>query len=280
MRLVVGCVVVLCAAVAGAGCKKPLTPAGRPGAPTVAHSLAPAITPDGLFVESVLLERPVGDALLDRDLWAVTVPAGAPEARTLLTENGLRAGVLGGNLPQQLQDLLESDADAVDPRGLTFNLRKEAVLPTAGPLDPCKFSLLADLAGEPKAVELKHARCGILLKPQPAGAGRVRVWCEPRIQHGERRDQYRPNEDGTEITKTEEAPLEKFPTLGFEVTLGPEDCLVIGWSADQPDTLGAVLFGVEVDNRPRQRVLVIRARQMSRPGTADLPVIAGPWRRR
>src|SRR5262245_34268854 len=221
MRLVGG-VVVVCAAVAGAGCKKPLTPTDRPGAPTVAHSIAPAIAPEGLFVESMLLERPLGDPLLDRDLWAATLPVGAPETRALLAENGLRVGVLGGNLPQRLQDLLESEADTVDPRGLTFNLRKEAVLPHAGPVDPCKFALTTDLAGQPKAVELKQARCGVLVRPQPAEGGHVRVWCEPQIQYGERRDLYRPNEDGTGFAKIEEVPLERFPTLTFDVTRSEE----------------------------------------------------------
>jgi hypothetical protein len=276
---VVGCVV-LCAAVAAGGCKKPLTPTDSAATQTVARSLGPTVAPEGLFVESVLLERPVGDAFLDRDLWAAALPVGEPETRTLLAENGLRAGVLTGRLPQKFQDLLNSDADAVDPHGMTFNSRKEAVIPTAGPTDPCQFALLADLAGKPKPVELKQARCGVLVKPQPADAGRVRVWCEPQIQHGDRRELYRPTEDGTRFTKFEEVPLEKYPAFGFEVTLGPEDCLVIGWSADRPATLGAALFGVEVDNRPRQRVLVIRGRQTSRTASDDLPVIAGPWRRR
>ena len=174
----------------------------------------------------------------------------------------------------------DSAADAVDPHGMTFNSRKDAVIPTAGPVDRCKFALLTDFAGQPRSVELKQARCGILVKPQPADGGRVRIWCEPQIQHGERRELYRPTEDVTGFAKFEEVPLEKFLEFGFEATLGPEDCLVIGWSADRPATLGGALFGVEADNRPRQRVLVIRARQTGRTASDDLPVIAGPYRRR
>jgi hypothetical protein len=271
-----GWVIVLCAAVAGTGCKQPRTSAGQ----SVARLFSPAVAPDGLYVQSVLLERPVGDHFLDREIWAATLPAGEPETRALLTENGLRAGLLTGRLPQRFQELLDSEADTVDPHGLTFNHRQDAVLPTAGPVDPCKFSLLGDLSGKPKPVELKQARCGIYLKPQLAESGRVKLWCEPQIQHGERREWYRPTEDGTKLTKVEETPLEKFPELGFDVTLGPDDCLLIGWSADRPETLGAVLFGVEADNRPRQRLLVVRARQTSRSAAADLPPIVDPLRRR
>ena len=234
---------------------------------------------EGLIVQSVLLERPVGDSFLDRDLWASTIPAGDPETRALHAENGLRVGILSGNLPQRFQDLLASIAETVSPLEQTFNTRKESVIPTAGPVDPCRFSLLADLAGKPKPVELKQARCGFLIKPQAADGDRVRIWCEPQIQHGERREWYRPTEDGTGFAKFEEIPLEQFPMLAFEATIASGDCLVIGWQAEKPSTIGAAMFEVEADHRARQRVLVIRARQTGRSAGDHLPVIAGPYRR-
>ena len=85
-----------------------------------------------------------------------------------------------------------------------------------------------------------------------------------RSKHGERLDRYRPNEDGTGFVKTEELPLETFSKLGFDAILGPGDCLVIGWNAEQVETLGQALFSAEINNRPRQRVLVIRAYQNGR----------------
>ena len=109
--------------------------------------------------------------------------------------------------------------------------------------------------------------------------GSVKIACEPQIQHGERRDRYRPTEDGTSFAKVEELPVEKFSKLAFETTLGTDDCLVIGWNAEQANTIGSVFFAVEADNRPRQRVLVIRAKQNGRSPTSDLPVIVGPYRR-
>lgn len=278
---VVGGGIVVCALVSlvGAGCQMPSNPTGRPRASAMARSLSPMLLPEALLVQSVLLERPIGDDFLDRELWETTLPVGEPETRALLAENGLRAGILGGTLPQRFQDLLDSDAETVAPHELSFNQRKEAVIPTAGPVEPCRFALLADLAGQPRPIELKQARCGMLVRPQIVDGGRVKVACEPRIQHGERRDRYRPTEDGIGLAKVEEIPLEKFPKLAFEAVLGPNDCLVIGWNADRPKTIGQALFAVEVDNRPRQRVLVIRARQNGRSPTSDLPVIAGPYRR-
>jgi len=272
--------IVLCAVVMGLGCEKLLTSPDRPVTPSIARSLAPAIPPDSLIVESVLLERPIGDIFLDCNLWTSTLPVGSPEIRSLLSENGIRTGILTGNLPTQFQTMLDNKADVVAPPLMwTFNNRKETVIPTAGPIEDCTFDMLPDLAGKPESVSLKEASCGVLVRPQSLGEGRVKVWCEPQIQHGSRQDRFRPSEDGTQFTKFEEVPTEKYPAFGFEVTLRPEECLVIGCIADQQETLGAVLFGVEANGHPRQRIVAIRARVVNSSPTADLPAIAPPGRR-
>jgi hypothetical protein len=269
-------VLLVCVAVVAGGCERLLTHAVRPTTSTVVRSLAPFASEDGLVVESLLLERPVGDPFLDGDLWNHVLPVGSPERRTLLTENGLRAGILTGSIPTAFQTLLDSPADTVDSQARTFNRRKDTVVPTAGPVDPCRFMLLKDLAGQPDRIELHHARGGIFIKPESTGDGRVRLYCEPQIQHGDRREWYRPTEDGTQLAKYDELPLERYPICSFEVTLGPDDYLIMGWSADQLESLGAVLFGVVAQQQPRQRVLVLRARPMRTPAVSDLKPISGP----
>lgn len=267
-------VIVVCAAV-GAGC---VTRAARPTAESVARSLAPVVPVEGIYLESILLERPLGDRFLDRDLWADALPVGAPETRTLLYENGLRVGILSGNLSPRFQALLESETEALGGRGLTFAQRKEEVLPTGGLNERCEFGLLADLAGKRAPVVLKQARSGVLVRPEPLGNGRVKVWCEPQIQHGEKREWLRPSADETVFVKFEQVPLAPYPMLGFDAALGRNDYLVIGWQADSSDTIGAALFAVEASGQPRQRVLVVRARQVNSTSAPDLPPL-GPTKR-
>jgi hypothetical protein len=162
---------------------------------------------------------------------------------------------------------------------MTFNNRKEAVIPTAGPIKECKYDFLADLAGKPESCSLKDANCGVMVRPQPLGEGKVKLWCEPRVQHGISLERFRASEDGTRFTITEEMPTEKYPTLGFEVSLHADECLVIGWVAERQDALGVALFGAQADGNPRQRLLVIRTRQVNVSGTASLPAITLPGRR-
>lgn len=246
---------------------------------SVARSLAPVQPAEGIYLESLILERPLGDKFLDRDMWATALAVGSPETQVLLSENGLRAGVLTGTLPPKFQTLLESDAEALSGRGLTFANRKEEVLATSGPNARCEFGFLPDLAGKRAPVELKQARCGVLVRPEPLPDHRVRVTCEPQIQHGERREWLRASADGTGFVKHEEVPLARYPALAFDAQLGRNEYLVIGCQANQPDTIGTALFGVEANGNPRQRVLVIRARQMSPGGASDLPPISTTGRR-
>lgn len=271
---------VLCAMVMGLGCEKYFTSTDQPIRPNVVRSMAPALPADSLIVDSILLERPLGDAFLDREIWTAASPVSTPEIRSLLEENGLRVGILSGILPAKFQEILETKADVVAPPNMmTFNNRKEAVIPTAGPFEECKFDLLADLAGKPETISLKQARCGILVRPQVMEEGRVKVWCEPRIQHGDSVLRYRPSEDGTQFTKFEEIPTEKYPALGFEVILKADECLIIGSISEQQGTVGTTLFDVEANGNPRQRLVVIRSRQVNVSATADLPTITPPGRR-
>ena len=271
---VAGVLVLACAA---AGC---ITRGERPAGPVIARSLGPIASADGLFVESVLVERPVGDPVLDRELWAAALSPGSAETRALLAENGLRVGVVAGAPPARFLALLESTSDTVDPHGLTFNARKEAVIPTVGPIETCSFALLANLGGKPRPVEFRQANCGVLVRPQRAADGRIKLSCEPQVQNGDRREWFRPNEDGTGLTRREGVPVETYPGLAFEAVLGPEDYLVVGWQADRRETLGEAMFRVQIDDRPRQRLLVVRARPLVSGGpAADLPPIRS-WGRR
>ena len=161
---------------------------------------------------------------------------------------------------------------------MTFAARKEEVLPTSGPHERCEFNLLADMGGKRAAVSFRQARCGICARPEALPDGRVRVGCEPQIQHGERRELIRPTADMTGWTKLEEIPLARYPMLAFDAPLGRNEYLVIGWAADQPDTIGEALFAVSIDGQLHQRVLVIRAALANPVGPSDLPSL-GPTRR-
>jgi hypothetical protein len=225
----------------------------------------------GLYVESVLFERPLGDPLINRDIWVRDASAIPPQTRVLLEENGLRVAVVGGNLPAEFLRMLESGEGAVNPLAHTFGTRTETVVPTVGPVESCQFCVRADLVGAPETKKLTAVNGGFNIKPQRMDDGRIAVRIEPQVQHGERQDFIRPAADATGFTLQSEMPQERYSSLGFDVKLEPGDYLVIGWpAADEGDsrTLGATLFCAEAKNEARQRVLVIRAGFRGEPAAA------------
>ncbi|HET6572607.1 MAG TPA: hypothetical protein VFG68_03315 [Fimbriiglobus sp.] len=218
-----------------------------------------AMTGSGLAIRTVLIERPAGDPFLGRGLWA---SAGTPlphEQSALLARNGLRVGVLTGMVPGEFEQLITSERATVNPMHRTMQPGKPKVVPVNGPLGRCAYRAFPDLAADAVPVELTAAECGLSVTARPGEGDRVTLFCEPQVQHGDKQAWLKPSADGTEFTRKDGKPLEAFPSLAFEVTLGPRDYLVVG-PTDEPDgTLGQAFFYTATTDRARQRVLVIRA---------------------
>jgi hypothetical protein len=265
LLLIAGCAACAC------GCVTP--PERAPASAAALRALDPVVGTNGIYLESVLLDRPIGDAYLDRDLWAGAVPVGTAEGAALRAENGLRAAVLRGNVPDKFRKLLDSEADTLGAKASTFGQRTDDVIPTSSTIEKCKFELLPDLAAARAPVELARARFGVRVRPERARDGSVTIGCHPEVQYGDRKLRFRPTDDATGFVTAEELPVERYTKLAFDAKLGPGDFLIVGWFAEQPDTLGAALFAAESEAGPRQRVLVVRARVLN-PGPApDLPTV-------
>src|SRR5437868_5722274 len=65
--------------------------------------------PDAVRLFVAKLEVPVGDAYVNRDLWALTdEQVVALEHKAAVEDNGFRVGQIVGGLPRGLQELLDS----------------------------------------------------------------------------------------------------------------------------------------------------------------------------
>jgi hypothetical protein len=93
----------------------------------------------------------------------------------------------------------------------------------------------------------------------PAESGKVKLTLEPRVQHGSRLFGYKPTADATGFTWLDQKTQERFPTMKFEVTLAPEEFLIIGPGAMPAKTLGGACFMAVDETKSRMRVLVVQA---------------------
>src|SRR5262249_22039691 len=158
----------------------------------------------------------------------------------LLEQNGFRVGQIGGVTPAGLQALIQSKQSCADPRRIQQHAGKPTRL-TLGPALPrCRFQAwLGDL---PMEADLEQAECTLLVVPTLTPDGRTRLRFPPEVQHGQAAVLPHPTQDRTAWMFQKQQPTESYPTLNWEVTLAPNEYVVMGGRFDRPDTLGHQAF--------------------------------------
>lgn len=259
-RWAVGGAVALLAAVAGCVSQADLTHSSA-WLDRVRGVNGPPLPADALVLQTTLLDRPAPDAYLATGLWneaTVTNPIPA-DLSALLQVNGLRARVITGVAPARFLAMVADEHSTISPMARACEPGKTKVVPVNGPLDKLSMQVQPDLKSDRTTYERTGAECGLATVAKPTGDGRIVLRCEPSLQHGDRQSWLKPTADGVGFARSEQKPLDPFPTLAFEVTLAPDDYLIVGPFAEPTASLGHAFFYVTEGDRVRQRVLVIKA---------------------
>ena len=213
--------------------------------------------PDVVQMDVALLERPVGDPYVNHGLWAsADEQVVALERKAVLEDNGLRVGQIGGITPAQLQALLTSDKSCANARQHHFRAGATKELDVGPKLPACRFQLRQDSHTLP--VELEQAACTLQIQPSLTKDGRTRLLFTPVIRHGEPKLTFGPSADRARWDLLEQRTTETYTSLAWEVTLAPNEYVIIGARADRPHTLGQRFFVRDDEPVPVQRLLVIR----------------------
>jgi len=257
---------------AGSGCSLFTPKAARaildkpPSLPTAA-----AATPEGetrLGYHTRLVDQPAGSAYLNSGLWAEATNPLNHEQTTLLALNGLRLGVFSSNPPAELERLASSDATVLSPMLRSGVAGKPRVIPVNGPIERCTIGAVAAFNAEAKPKTFELVECGLTLTATALPGDKLKLRGAFQIQHGERQPWLRPTSDGSGFARTDQRASEAFPALTFEVILGRSDLLVIGATDDPAEKLGQAYFFSHQTDRIRQRVLLLQAGTLDRPGDA------------
>ncbi|HEX4591105.1 MAG TPA: hypothetical protein VH120_14300 [Gemmataceae bacterium] len=209
---------------------------------------------DAVGLEVALLEVPVGDRYANGGLWAsVDEQVVALERKAALDDNGFRIGIIGGVRPSEFDDLLKSPRSNPTPHWLQTRAGRPKLLPIGGPRPLCEFHLLD--GNKPATVAaFEQAQCALQITPTPAAEGAVKLAFVPLVQHGSRPVWSAPL-DGEEPA----IPAERYPALGWEVTVAAGEFVLVGTRYEKAGTLGHA-FLMDLDGtKPVQRLLTIRA---------------------
>jgi hypothetical protein len=237
------------------------------------HMMQGPTGPDVVQMDVALIERPLGDSYLDRELWAVAdEQVLALDQKNLLEDNGFQIGSVGGITPPGLQALLLSEKSCANPRRITLRAGQSYDLLLGPVLPVCRFRMPQD--GELTDVRLEQAQCLLAVVPTLTSDGRTTLRFTPQVRHGETRLLPRPKADLSGWLLQPQQQMEDYAHLSWEVTLAPNEYVVIGGrpekgdsaappsGAGRPQTLGGRCFLRPEETPPVRRLLVIRTGRM------------------
>jgi hypothetical protein len=257
------------AVVATGGCRSAgLLSLGETPLDAAATDITPR--PPGAAVSTIPLEiafvrYDATDPVLGSELWTfLDEQVFAPEVRRQLATNGLRCGVITGDLPSHIGDRLaaaqlEPAADTALPGGTRRTLRllpgKRADIVAAAPTH--ELVLLEETADGASGRTFRDAGGFVVVRVWPAADGRVKIEAVPEVRHGPLRRSW-VGEEGMFRLESAQA-RHRFDHLRIVTTLPAQGRLVIACGAEPAATVGDALFrNGRADGASGQRLLVIR----------------------
>ncbi len=230
--------------------------------------------PDAVFVEFAVIERPAGNQAMNHDVWTnideVFLPS---DTRTLLDQNALRVGVVGGLAPPELDAMLANPKSSVGHRQRRLYVNNPAVLTINGPVDLAEYKVQRSLNDNPETVKYEQARFSISITPHHASDGRITLKCVPEMDYQDKK--YWLPTGATGPGWLGNRPSERYELMKWEVTMTPREFLLIGTKNEKGNWLGNQIFGGQQGNEKVQRLLIVRTGRLTPDDTGWEPS-AGP----
>jgi hypothetical protein len=242
--------------------------------------LRPALMAPGSVVIDVFSVRlPHGEADLDRQIWNEVDEQHFPsETRRKLEKDGIRVGVIAGQIPGSLSRLLDlkdkpttmGEIQQVNIADLMTPSRVSAQHLQARPAQRYeiasssvieKMPILVSEGGEIRGVTYEKAQGVFAMRVELEPDGRVQLELTPELQHGE----SRLNWVGDQSIFRQEMSRKKrpFEELKLTAVLGPGAMLLLGSQPNRPGSLGHYFFldSNGRDERPDEKLILIRLSQ-------------------
>lgn len=235
--------------------------------------LVPArhLNPDSVMIETVLVRFPATTVDKLSDIWRQCNESVFDiEIRQRLDQNGLRAGIVMGELPRVVRDQLaatgaKQNTDALEHAGLASDVdnmmrqlqcragRRKDLIVKRELSDP--LTVLSTQDGKHVTGETYEQPSVLFdLRAIPHGDGRATLELTPEIQHGHHRQAFVGTEFGVrpEIRRGVRA----FPELKIQAKLSPGQVLLVS-STMPPKALGQAFFVSSAADRSTEHVLLL-----------------------
>lgn len=232
--------------------------------------------PDSVALDIIFVRCPVGERRFEADLWEEIDEQVLPALlRQRLGQNGFRAGVVAGQVPRVLAELMDLTDQAPahsqvqqvelasaesEPRAMCRHMqlaaarRGEVLASDVYDTLPLLIWREGELAGQ----TLHQAQAVLALKAFPQPGGRVRLELVPEVHHGQPRQSWVAR-DGMFLLEATR-PREVFDWLQVAVDLAPGDMLLLSSLPTRPGSLGHYFFAAG-EGKAEHKLLLVRLAQ-------------------
>jgi hypothetical protein len=227
--------------------------------------------PKRCLLRVAILSRPFGDPLVNQAIWAeADEQVIAPQERRAWEVNGLRIGRIVGELPHDVQALLEDNSPnkKVNPATFFVESGEQTLISISEPVD--QASLLLNRANRVFGRDFAAASGFFRTTAQHEGPRSTSLRFVPEIHHGPIQRTYQPLS-----TASADAPRqfrindgqheETLRDLPVNLVIEPGQVVAIGCRSEQTRSLGNFLFTQAVahsDQRIQKLILVWASRNM------------------
>ncbi len=268
---IIGHNLVLCALIAAAGCS--------PFRPKTDRSplQKPQMSPDSVTLDVFFIRCPFGDSVANEELWQQIDEQQIPlETRRRLAANGLRAGVISGQLPICLSQMLQLDEKAAPPGGpQTAEVSEigsdEAPLWSHKAFQPGKrgeivtsdiYPELPVLLSGPDGVSGKNyktAKGVFAVKVAPQKDGRVMLEIVPELHHGDIQRNYSGSQGAWRVEMHQ--PRLAFDDMAISACLSAGQMVVLSCLPNRQGSLGHNFLTTDSSGSLEQKLVVLRLAQ-------------------
>ena len=232
-----------------------------------------ATAPDSVTLEIFYARIPLEKDRQADELWtSIDEQRFDADLRRRLLANGLRAGIVGGSLPQGLTELLSLQSEM--PQASTNRLitgdsamprvmrqvkqlnRRDAMMIQASEVRDEAAVLISDqehLSGD----VYPQVQGVYALRAEASPGQRVALRIIPELRYGEMRNRYAGSDTGAFVT-TPSQERKVFDQLTMEATLAPGELLVLGCLPEARASLGGMFHRVVAGGRQERKLILIR----------------------
>lgn len=211
---------------------------------------------DLVAVEAAVVRLSLHDPFATRALWREVDELVLPlDKRLALESNGLRTGIISGNVSADLQRLLTSKEACIACRRVAVRPGRDYFLAVI-PQDR-DFTLHLVEQGEVVEQKFEQAQCGFLLRLS-SDDDLTQIQCEPCVRHGRPVRLLRPSEDRSDWDLQSARPQKCFAALTWELKITSAEYGVVGCLTEREQSFGYHCLVELVDGTPVQHLIVFR----------------------